>query len=1053
MICQRSSIWTVTAGIGLFVVSTGWADVPAPPVNQTLGMVDVLMRDRTEASCRSCHDSGLADRHHNLYGAAMASAGEDYPYGDFFGGRRTAASHPDFLDDGIVDSTYTCLSCHGDTFTVERDCTACHTQSPHHTTADAVARHCTACHGSIVDDPDDGHYIPSYEPSDVTPYPSSYLSLGNRGDDGQGSCDFCHSSDSLVPPVIQKNHTLHHETYLDLQQPTFSCAWCHDMSLPGNERIRTCETCHGPDSLHNIQADSPNPNNIGSIVVGGEDAGYGHNGRDAGPGDSDCWGCHGFEMGASAPVSSPVVPTIYNTGGAVVKAGTDTLVELVGAAFTNMAGKTLFESEAVLSATDGSSVTLTPSAIDQGSLTVTIPANTAPGIYRLQAVKTNNAGKPVASNPAVVTVVPEVIIRDVSIANGIVTIEGSRFAGYAEGSGTSVTGKIGTTTVEATIVSWSDTVIKADFGSSPQEVTVNSVFGTDTWKVGPTPRVFNNRVMDGFETGSFSALPWHHQETPWHTTLETFYAGLFSAQSGSISHNERSILTLTHNCKAGDIRFAVKVSSEQDQDGLIFSIDGQEIDAWSGEMDWIYVDYPVTAGPHTFTWSYEKNVGRSHGQDTAWIDWVSIPWPMHDGFETRDFSLYDWQHQNVPWQIASDSHTGGHCAQSGDIKNNENSTLWLNRYCAKGTIQFAIKVSSEEQYDKLIFRIDDQYVDDWNGLTDWMEVRYPVNTGWHTFSWSYEKNGSNSTNEDTAWIDDVIFIEFEVSEGPADMNFVDIPGGTFEMGDHLNVGWFDEEPVHPVTLDSYIISKYETTNAQYAEYLDAALADGRVQVVEGVVYAASGDQSEPYFDTHSTSKDSQIEYNQGQFTVLSRDGHSVADHPVVKVSWYGAMAFCGTYGYRLPTEAEWEYAAQGGYHDLYYKYPWDSNTIDENKANYDFQNPLGLTTLPYTTPVGRYGPQGTYGLCDMAGNVLEWCQDRYDSYDISASPVSNPVGPSKGDCRVLRGGSWFHEANFCRTADRNRYDPLHRSRYSGFRVCVSVAELKSRSEIGLFLTE
>ncbi len=432
----------------------------------------------------------------------------------------------------------------------------------------------------------------------------------------------------------------------------------------------------------------------------------------------------------------------------------------------------------------------------------------------------------------------------------------------------------------------------------------------------------NNRVIDGFETGSFSALPWQDQETPWHITLDTFYTGLFSARSGFISDNERSILTLTHNCKAGDIRFAVKVSSEQDYDELIFSIDGQDIYAWSGEMDWIWVDYPVTAGPHTFTWSYEKD-------------------------------------------------------------------------------------------------------------------------------------GLRSMNEDAAWIDDVVFTGSEVPEGPntpklpdspADINFVYIPGGTFEMGDHFNVGWYDERPVHPVTLDSFILSKYETTNAQYAEYLNAALADGWIQVVDGAVFAAGSDQSKPYFDTHSASMDSQIEYGQGQFTVRSRDGHSMADHPVVKVSWYGAKAFCDYYGYRLPTEAEWEYAARGGYHNPYYKYPWGSNTLDENEANYDFHNPLGLTSWPYTTPVGLYGPQGTYshGLCDMAGNVREWCQDRYGSYGTSASPASNPVvGPSRGDYRVLRGGSWFHNANYCRTADRNRYGPLHRSRYSGFRVCVSAWELTS----------
>jgi formylglycine-generating enzyme required for sulfatase activity len=271
------------------------------------------------------------------------------------------------------------------------------------------------------------------------------------------------------------------------------------------------------------------------------------------------------------------------------------------------------------------------------------------------------------------------------------------------------------------------------------------------------------------------------------------------------------------------------------------------------------------------------------------------------------------------------------------------------------------------------------------------------------------------------------------------MNFVNVPAGTFEMGDHFTEGWYDERPVHTVILDSFMISKYETTNAQFAEYLNVALADALIQVVDGVVYdAADSNQAEPYFDTHSISEDSQIEYGPGQFTVRSRDGHHMANHPVVKVSWYGATAFCDYYGYRLPTEAEWEYAARGGFHNPYYRYPWGSDTLDEDRANYYRHNPLGLTTLPCTTPVGRYGPQGTYGdgLCDMAGNAMEWCQDRHGSYGASESPVINPVGSAGEDYRILRGGSWFHRPKFCRTADRNRYAPFHRSRFSGFRVCV-----------------
>jgi formylglycine-generating enzyme required for sulfatase activity len=161
----------------------------------------------------------------------------------------------------------------------------------------------------------------------------------------------------------------------------------------------------------------------------------------------------------------------------------------------------------------------------------------------------------------------------------------------------------------------------------------------------------------------------------------------------------------------------------------------------------------------------------------------------------------------------------------------------------------------------------------------------------------------------------------------------------------------------------------------------------------------------------------------------------MSDHPVVRVSWYGAKAFCDYYGYRLPTEAEWEYAARGGYHDPYYQYPWGSNNTDCSKANYNHCNPLTLSTSPLTSPVAYYGSQGAYGLCDMSGNVWEWCQDWFSSTYYKSSPASEPTGPTAGTHRVLRGGSWNGDSNNCRVDYRYWYYPYTRSYYYGFRVC------------------
>jgi hypothetical protein len=412
---------------------------------------------QTESDCRVCHSSGVPNRHHVLYGKPIAQ-GSHVPY-------------PDADGNGSPDATYSCISCHGQAFTLQRNCMVCHTgASPHHASAAAKARHCKSCHGSLVDDFDDGHYIPTYAPSLVTPTPvgGDGLPLNSRGK-GAGACDYCHDRDNLVPPVIRNPQDLHH-------YQGFDCMWCHNVH--GGEAMRKCESCHGPNSLHNIQVDSPKAP-TGAIVVGGEDAGYGHVGKDAGPGESDCWGCHGFAM-ASAPGSGPLIPTVYNSDRATLIAGTATTVVLAGAAFTNTMGNTLYEATVSLTAGDGSTVTLQPDIIvNEGQLAVTIPANTASGNYGLKALKAQ-----FASNPVVVSVVPQAKITRATALQKTVTIAGSGFAAYAKGSATAVAGTTASgKTVRGTIVSWTDDKIVADFTAVPERVTVNSIFGRARAKV------------------------------------------------------------------------------------------------------------------------------------------------------------------------------------------------------------------------------------------------------------------------------------------------------------------------------------------------------------------------------------------------------------------------------------------------------------------------------------------------------------------------------------------------------------------------------------------
>ena len=194
--------------VGLFIVLVAICSaeaVPPPPVNQTIGMVDRAFSSLDEDDCRVCHDSGVPDRHHGLYGLTIPDPSN--------------VLYPDADGNGSPDTGYSCLSCHDQNFTVLRDCTVCHTSTPHHMTASAEAGHCADCHGDIVDRPDDEHYIPSYAPSMVTPY------VGRKSaDDGggqpandygtlAGGCAYCHDADDPVSPTLRPvkstlaNHT------------------------------------------------------------------------------------------------------------------------------------------------------------------------------------------------------------------------------------------------------------------------------------------------------------------------------------------------------------------------------------------------------------------------------------------------------------------------------------------------------------------------------------------------------------------------------------------------------------------------------------------------------------------------------------------------------------------------------------------------------------------------------------------------------------------------------------------------------------------------------
>jgi formylglycine-generating enzyme required for sulfatase activity len=287
-----------------------------------------------------------------------------------------------------------------------------------------------------------------------------------------------------------------------------------------------------------------------------------------------------------------------------------------------------------------------------------------------------------------------------------------------------------------------------------------------------------------------------------------------------------------------------------------------------------------------------------------------------------------------------------------------------------------------------------------------------------------------------------------------------VPGGGFQMGRHVGGGGGDELPVHTVSLDAFYVDACEVTIARYATYLNNALARGEVVVGgDSVVYQAGGGVV-ALCDTNTSSSWSHLAWDGTAFGALA----GWEEHPMNRVSWYGACAFANgrgrdeglppcydeltwacdftALGYRLPTEAEWEYAARGGEHTPSFMYPWGDG-IDGSNANYQSSGDPNESGSPETTPVGYYDgnqvPPGVdmangYGLYDVSGNVWEWCWDWYDGSYYSNSPTDNPTGPQTGTYRVFRGGSWSGGTSNLRSAERAYDVPPYRTSYVGFRV-------------------
>lgn len=231
----------------------------------------------------------------------------------------------------------------------------------------------------------------------------------------------------------------------------------------------------------------------------------------------------------------------------------------------------------------------------------------------------------------------------------------------------------------------------------------------------------------------------------------------------------------------------------------------------------------------------------------------------------------------------------------------------------------------------------------------------------------------------------------------AESGMVFVPGGAFLRGrSHPlpddDVKWRptllkDDRPAKIIHVDPFYLDEHEVTNEAYRRFLEATGQQPPFHWVDGEI--AEGEEK----------------------------------HPVVNVDWHEAAAYCESLGKRLPTEAEWERAARGYAEGA--KFPWGEEEPTKGQQAH-------FNVLDGTRAVCRF-PKNRFGLCDMAGNVWEWCFDRYERLYYERSPEKNPSGPDEGMYRVLRGGSWADAAKYLTCAYRSFARPRERSPNIGFR--------------------
>lgn len=275
-------------------------------------------------------------------------------------------------------------------------------------------------------------------------------------------------------------------------------------------------------------------------------------------------------------------------------------------------------------------------------------------------------------------------------------------------------------------------------------------------------------------------------------------------------------------------------------------------------------------------------------------------------------------------------------------------------------------------------------------------------------------------------------------------------GGTFRMGSDDPKGFPEdgEGPVRPVTVSPFRISRYAVTNRQFQAFVDATGYPTEAERFgwsfvfhllvpkTGVTIRGSSGAAPWWLGVDGASW---LQPEGPRSTIDNRP-----DHPAIHISWNDAVAFCAWSGTRLPTEAEWEYAARGGLDQK--RYAWGDELIPNGKhrcniwqGKFPEKNTLADGHLS-TAPVDAYEPNA-FGLYNVSGNVWEWCADWWSSGPHALRNVVDPIGPESGDARVMRGGSYLCHKSYCnryRVGARSANTPDSSTGNMGFRIAVDV---------------